>query len=103
MEKAVSRMRFDRGSAETLCQVHDYSGVSSVFKSAQVKDGIAAMAKVFSEHYPETKGTTIFVNFPALFAQLFRAFSFFIPASTRKKLSFWAIQTTRCCFSTSHP
>merc|ERR1719343_397950 len=85
MEKAMGNMRFERGRDETLCQVHDYSGVSSVFKSAEVKDGISAMTKVFSEHYPETKGTTVFVNFPAIFAQIFRAFSFFIPASTRKK------------------
>jgi len=85
MEKAMAKLRFEPGDAETLCQVHDYSGVSSVFKSTEVKSGIAAMTKVFSEHYPETKGTTVFVNFPALFAQIFRAFSFFIPASTRKK------------------
>uniref|UniRef100_A0A7S4Q212 CRAL-TRIO domain-containing protein n=1 Tax=Alexandrium monilatum TaxID=311494 RepID=A0A7S4Q212_9DINO len=85
MEKAMAKLRFEPGAPEDLCQVHDYSGVNLLFKSNEVKAGIAAMTKVFSAHYPETKGKTIFVKFPLLFSKLFQAFSVFIPEKTRKK------------------
>lgn len=85
MEKAVAQLSLGQGAPENLCQIHDYSGVSLLFKSDEVKAGIAAMAKVFSAHYPETKGKTIFVKFPLLFSKMFQAFSFFIPEKTRKK------------------
>lgn len=85
MEEAVRRVPFKRGAAEDLCQVHDYSGVPLLFKTAEVKNCIAAMTKTFGEHYPETKGKTIFVNFPAAFSKLFQAFCVFLPEKTRKK------------------
>mmetsp|Transcript_31396 Transcript_31396/g.82587 ORF Transcript_31396/g.82587 Transcript_31396/m.82587 type:complete len:500 (+) Transcript_31396:87-1586(+) len=85
MEQAVSQLSFARGEAEDLCQVHDYSGVPLLFKTSEVKAAIAAMSKVFGDHYPETKGKTIFVNFPAAFSKLFQAFSVFLPERTRKK------------------
>lgn len=85
MEQAMAKVTFQRGMAEDLCQVHDYSGVSLLFKTAEVKAGVAAMTKVFGEHYPETKGKTVFVNFPTVFSKLFQAFSFFIPERTRRK------------------
>lgn len=85
MEKAMAQLRYEAGAPEDLCQVHDYTGVNLLFKSDEVKSGIAAMTKVFSAHYPETKGKTIFVKFPLLFSKLFQAFSIFIPGKTRKK------------------
>eukprot|EP00930_Biecheleria_cincta_P045032 TRINITY_DN31033_c0_g1_i2.p1 TRINITY_DN31033_c0_g1~~TRINITY_DN31033_c0_g1_i2.p1 ORF type:complete len:498 (+),score=95.28 TRINITY_DN31033_c0_g1_i2:39-1532(+) len=85
MEKAMAELNFASGEPEDLCQVHDYSGVSLLFKTPEVKAGVAAMTKVFSDHYPETKGKTIFVNFPGVFSKLFQAFSVFIPERTRKK------------------
>jgi len=84
-EKALAMVSFEGGAAEDLCQVHDYSGVNLLFKSSEVKKGVAAMTKVFAAHYPETKGKTIFVNFPAVFSKMFQAFSYFIPERTRKK------------------
>jgi len=85
METAMAKLSLEAGAPEDLCQVHDYSGVSLLFKSDEVKGGIAAMTRVFSAHYPETKGKTIFVKFPTLFSKLFQAFSIFIPEKTRKK------------------
>mmetsp|Transcript_83569 Transcript_83569/g.233244 ORF Transcript_83569/g.233244 Transcript_83569/m.233244 type:complete len:476 (-) Transcript_83569:172-1599(-) len=88
MEQAVAQLKFERGAAENLCQVHDYSGVSireGLFKSDQVKASIAAMQETFSAHYPETKGKTVFVNFPTVFSKLFQAFSIMIPERTRRK------------------
>lgn len=85
MERAIALLTFKKGAVEDLCQVHDYSGVPLVFHGSEVKGGVAAVSKVFSEHYPETKGKTIFVNFPAAFSKLFKAFSIFIPERTRKK------------------
>lgn len=85
MERAIAMLSFEAGAAEDLCQIHDYSGVDSIFKTSEVKDGIAAMSKVFSEHFPETKGKTVFVNFPSVFSRIFQAFSFFIPEKTRRK------------------
>lgn len=85
MEQLMSRLQFERGQPETVTQVHDYTGVPLIFKSSQVKAGVNAITKVFAAHYPETKGTTIFVNFPAIFSRLFQAFSRFIPERTRNK------------------
>lgn len=85
MEEAMSQLSLRKGQPEDLCQVHDYSGVPLLFQTAEIKGAVAAVTKVFAEHYPETKGKTIFVNFPAAFAGLFKAFSVFIPARTRKK------------------
>lgn len=85
MEKAMAELNFSSGAPEDLCQVHDYSGVPLLFKTPEVKKGVAAMTEVFSAHYPETKGKTIFVNFPAVFSKLFQAFSVFIPERTRNK------------------
>mmetsp|Transcript_107400 Transcript_107400/g.321167 ORF Transcript_107400/g.321167 Transcript_107400/m.321167 type:complete len:378 (-) Transcript_107400:86-1219(-) len=85
MERAIALLSFKKGAVEDLCQVHDYSGVPLLFKTAEIKNGVAAVSKVFSEHYPETKGKTIFVNFPAAFSKLWKAFSLVIPERTRKK------------------
>mmetsp|Transcript_3442 Transcript_3442/g.7947 ORF Transcript_3442/g.7947 Transcript_3442/m.7947 type:complete len:377 (+) Transcript_3442:116-1246(+) len=85
MERAIELLTFKSGDVEDLCQVHDYSGVPLVFQTSEVKGGVAAVSKVFGEHYPETKGKTIFVNFPSAFSKLFKAFSVLIPERTRKK------------------
>ena len=85
MEQAMAFLSFKKGEPEDLTQVHDYSGVPLIFQTSQVKGAVSAVTKVFSEHYPETKGTTIFVNFPTAFAKLFKAFSVFIPERTLKK------------------
>eukprot|EP00927_Polykrikos_kofoidii_P077836 TRINITY_DN74744_c0_g1_i1.p1 TRINITY_DN74744_c0_g1~~TRINITY_DN74744_c0_g1_i1.p1 ORF type:complete len:508 (-),score=61.79 TRINITY_DN74744_c0_g1_i1:66-1589(-) len=85
MEQALSKLRFEPGAAEDLCQIHDYSGVPLLFKTPEVQASVSAMTKVFTEHYPETKGTTIFINFPSVFSTLFQAFARFIPERTRKK------------------
>lgn len=85
MEQAMSQLSWQKGEPEDLCQVHDYSGVPLIFHSSEVKGSVTAVTKVFSKHYPETKGKTIFVNFPSAFASLFKAFSVFIPERTRKK------------------
>jgi hypothetical protein len=85
MEKAIRTLKFEPGAAEDLCQVHDYSGVPLVFHQPEVKAGVTAVSKVFGEHYPETKGKTIFVNFPSVFGKLWKAFSIVIPERTRSK------------------
>ena len=85
MEEAIAKLSFKKGEPEDLTQVHDYSGVPLIFQTSQVKGAVSAVTKVFSEHYPETKGVTIFVNFPTAFAKLFKAFSVFIPERTLKK------------------
>jgi hypothetical protein len=85
MEMAMRRLKFERGTAEELCQVHDYSGVPLVGMPPEVKQGVTAVSKVFGEHYPETKGKTIFVNFPSVFGKLWKAFSGVIPERTRNK------------------
>lgn len=81
----MQKLSFQPGAPEDLCQIHDYSGVNLLFKTSEVKAGIAAMSKVFGAHYPETKGRTIFVNFPPVFAKIFQAFATFIPERTRNK------------------
>lgn len=85
MEQALVQLSFEKGAPEDLCQVHDYTGIPLLFKTAEVKGAIEAMSSVFSEHYPETKGKTIFVNFPVAFSRIFQAFSMFLPERTRKK------------------
>lgn len=85
MEEAIAKLSFKKGEPEELTQVHDYSGVPLIFQTSQVKGAVSAVTKVFGEHYPETKGVTIFVNFPTAFAKLFKAFSVFIPERTLKK------------------
>ena len=85
MEEAMAKLSFKKGEPEDLTQVHDYSGVPLIFQTSQVKDAVSAVTKVFADHYPETKGKTIFVNFPTAFAKLFKAFSIFIPERTLKK------------------
>lgn len=87
MEKALALLSFRAGDAEDLCQIHDYTGVNLIFKTGEVKAALAALADVFQTHYPETKGTTIFVNFPPLFSKLFQAFASFIPKKTRDKFT----------------
>lgn len=85
MEMAISKLSFKKGEPEDLTQVHDYSGVPLLFQTSQVKGAVSAVTKVFAEHYPETKGVTIFVNFPNAFASMWKAFSVFIPERTLKK------------------
>jgi len=84
-EQAMAKLSFKKGEPEELTQVHDYSGVPLFFQTQTVKGSVTAVTKVFGEHYPETKGKTIFVNFPATFAKLFKAFSVFIPERTLQK------------------
>lgn len=85
MERAIALLTFEKGAAEDLCQVHDYSGVPLIFQTSDVKSGVGAVSKVFGEHYPEFKGVTIFVNFPAAFSKLWKAFEVIIPERTRSK------------------
>jgi hypothetical protein len=85
MEKAIALLSFKRGEPEDLCQIHDYSGVPLLFQTAEVKGAVSAVSKVFEAHYPEFKGRTVFVNFPAAFSKMFKAFSNFLPERTRKK------------------
>lgn len=85
MEQAMSRINWMKGQPEDLCQVHDYSGVPLIFQTSEVKNSVAAVTQALTQHYPETKGKTVFVNFPAVFATLFKAFSIFIPEKSRQK------------------
>lgn len=85
MEEAISQLTFEKGAPEDLCQVHDYAGVPLIFHTSEVKGAVSAVSKVFGDHYPEFKGVSIFLNFPAAFTKLFKAFSVFIPERTRKK------------------
>lgn len=85
MEESIGQLSFERGAPEDLCQVHDYSGVPLLFQTAQVKTCVRAVTRIFAEHYPEFKGKTVFVNFPAVFSGLWKLFSNFIPARTRSK------------------
>lgn len=85
MEQAIDKISFKKGEPEEITQIHDYSGVPLIFQTSQVKGSVSAVTKVFSEHYPETKGKAIFVNFPSAFAKLWKGFSVFIPDRTLKK------------------
>merc|ERR1712217_949637 len=85
MEQAIKLLKFEKGAAEDLCQIHDYSGVMSSMYKPSVKQGVTAVSQVFGEHYPEFKGKTMFVNFPAIFAKPFNAFALLLPERTRKK------------------
>lgn len=85
MENAIALLKFERGAAENLTQVHDYSGVLTSMFNSDVKGGVTAVSKVFSEHYPEFKGKTLFVNFPAVFSKPFQALAALMPERTRKK------------------
>mmetsp|Transcript_40470 Transcript_40470/g.101645 ORF Transcript_40470/g.101645 Transcript_40470/m.101645 type:complete len:381 (-) Transcript_40470:41-1183(-) len=85
MENAIALLKFERGAPEDLTQVHDYSGVLTTMFNSNVKNGVTAISKVFSEHYPEFKGKTLFVNFPAVFSKPFQAFAALMPERTRKK------------------
>lgn len=85
MEQTIGLLKLEKGRAEDLCQVHDYSGVLSSMYKADVKNGVSAISKVFSEHYPEFKGKTIFLNFPAVFSKPFQVLASLLPERTRKK------------------
>lgn len=85
MEQGMRLLKFKSGEAEDFCQIHDYAGVPLVFHESGVKSGVTAVSKVFGEHYPETKGKTIFMNFPSVFGKLWKAFSIVIPERTFKK------------------
>mmetsp|Transcript_11072 Transcript_11072/g.25344 ORF Transcript_11072/g.25344 Transcript_11072/m.25344 type:complete len:378 (+) Transcript_11072:112-1245(+) len=85
MEKSIAMLPFKKGAAEDLCQVHNYAGVLSSMYKSHVKDGVSAVSKVFERHYPEFKGVTVFVNFPAFFSKFWKAFSTFLPERTLKK------------------
>lgn len=85
MENAIAMLKFEKGAAEDLTQVHDYSGVLSSMYKSDVKNGVTAISKVFSEHYPEFKGKTLFVNFPAVFSKPFQALAALLPERTRNK------------------
>lgn len=85
MENAIALLKFERGAAEDLTQVHDYSGVLTSMFNSDVKNGVTAISKVFTEHYPEFKGKTLFVNFPAVFSKPFQALAALLPERTRKK------------------
>jgi len=85
MEIAIAMMTFKKGGAEDLCQVHDYQGVIGSMYKSEVKSGVTVTSKVFGEHYPEFKGKTMFVNFPAVFTKPFQAFAMLLPARTRAK------------------
>ncbi|KAF4692756.1 hypothetical protein FOZ60_012659 [Perkinsus olseni] len=84
-ERAIAHLSFRRGDAETLLQIHDYTGVPMVFQEASIKKAVNASTHVFADCYPEFKGVTIFANFPTPFVLLFKAMSVFIPAKTYKK------------------
>merc|ERR550514_1918028 len=88
MEDSIAKlMPFRKGGPEDLCQIHDYSGVPLIFQEANIKGAVNEVTKVFAEHYPEFKGLTVFVNFPAIFSAMFSASSIFLPEKTRKKFS----------------
>merc|ERR1712080_320536 len=55
-----------------------------MYKS-DVKNGVTAISKIFADHYPEFKGKTLFVNFPAVFSKPFKAFALLLDERTRKK------------------
>lgn len=85
MEQAIDRLKFEPDKPEDLCQVHDYSGVPLSGFGGEVKSCVNLISKIFADHYPEFKGKTVFVNFPAVFTTLFSAFSVFLPERTKKK------------------
>jgi len=85
MENAIAKLKFEKGAAEDLCQVHDYSGVIGSMYKSEVKNGVGAVSKVFEAHYPEFKGKTLFVNFPAIFSKPFQALAALLPERTRNK------------------
>lgn len=87
MEQAIDLLTFKKGAAEDLCQVHDYSGVMTSMFNSDVKNGVTAISKIFGEHYPEFKGKTLFVNFPAVFSKPFKAMCALLPERTRKKFA----------------
>jgi hypothetical protein len=71
-----------------MISIHDYSGMPILFRDADVKRCVGAITEVLSKHYPEWKGKTIFLNFPSAFTMLFKAMSFAMPESTKKRIMF---------------
>lgn len=102
MEEAIALLKWERGTAEDLCQVHDYSGVP-LRPGADVKTCVNSVSKVFGDHYPEFKGKTMFVNFPAVFSTLWKAFSIAIPERTRKKFEILGANDHHILFSHIRP
>lgn len=86
MERALMRLQpWQLGAAETIVQVHDYADCAVVRKDPRVTEAVKLFTKTMGDNYPEMKGRTIFINFPALFGTLFAAMSPFIPEKTRSK------------------
>jgi len=85
MEQVISRLTFDKGQPEQVCQIHDYKNVSMFGQPDMVKKAVNASKDAFEANYPEFKGRTIFLNFPQVFAVMFKAFTMFFPAKTVAK------------------
>mmetsp|Transcript_20906 Transcript_20906/g.20653 ORF Transcript_20906/g.20653 Transcript_20906/m.20653 type:complete len:301 (-) Transcript_20906:12-914(-) len=95
-ERAIAHLSFRRGDAETLLQIHDYTGVPMVFQESSIKKCVNASTHVFADCYPEFKGVTIFANFPTPFVLIFKAMSVFIPTKTYKKFQLANVSETPC-------
>lgn len=104
MEKLIAQFKWERGTPEDLCQIHDYSGVQvSSVTNKDVKMGVSSLSKVFGEHYPEFKGKTIFLNFPKAFVKVFQAFTVLIPERTRQKFLILGDNDHATLFETLRP
>ena len=70
-----------------MTQIHDYYG-ASIFQDKKIRAGVQQLSKVMGNFYPEFKGRTIFMNFPAIFTAMWSVWATFVPAKTRSKMIF---------------
>ena len=86
MEKALARLQpWTPGKPETIVQVHDYADCALFRRDPRQTEAIKLFTTVMGANFPETKGKTIFINFPAFFGVLFGLIKPFIPAKTQAK------------------
>ena len=86
MERALAKLQpWQLGGPETLLQVHDYADCAIVRKDARITEAVKTFSQAMWSYYPETKGKTIFVNFPTIFGVLFAALKTVLPAATISK------------------
>eukprot|EP00966_Prymnesium_polylepis_P113852 2631725-Prymnesium_polylepis.1 len=86
MEAALERMQPWRlGAPETLLQLHDYADCAILNKDPRITEAVKTFSHAMWQYYPETKGRTVFINFPAIFGVLFGALKLVLPSRTLSK------------------
>ena len=96
MERALTQCQPWRlGAPETLLQVHDYKDCAVVNKDKRITEAVKTFSQAMWSYYPECKGRTIFVNFPAVFGLLFAALKLVLPSKTLSKFVMLGVRCSR--------